>query len=109
MVAHVVRSAARELFREGRRDSPHVNVRTVTASKGKATRAEPIAALDEQHRIHHVGSLAALESQLTTWVPGDKSPDRMDARVWLCTALMLNRGMDDGDGGRRARAPRPRM
>jgi len=110
MVAHVVRSAARELFREGRRDSPHVNVRTVTASKGKAIRAEPIAALDEQHRIHHVGSLAALESQLTTWVPGDKSPDRMDARVWLCTALMLNRGADDGgDGGRRARAPRPRM
>ena len=52
--------------------------------------AEPIASLDEQGRIHHVGAHAKLEDQCATWVPGSKSPDRLDARVWLFTDLMVD-------------------
>ena len=69
----------------------NVPVKLVTASRGKRTRAEPVAALDEQARIHHVGLLPVLEDQLCGWVPdiGDPSPDRLDARVWAITELML--------------------
>jgi phage terminase large subunit-like protein len=61
----------------------------VHASRGKRTRAEPVAALYEQHRAHHVGAFSDLESQMITWVPGLKSPDRMDAMVWAATESML--------------------
>jgi len=64
----------------------------LTASRGKHTRAEPIAALYEQGRVHHVGMFAELEDQMCTWVPGDDSPDRMDALVWAFTELMLEGG-----------------
>lgn len=90
MVEYVVRSAAEKLHREGKRPTPHVSFQLVHASRGKHTRAEPIAALDEQKRIRHVGYFGELEPQMTTWVPGQKSPDRMDARVWALTALMLD-------------------
>jgi phage terminase large subunit-like protein len=72
-----------------RQIDPTVNYRTVHASKGKATRAEPVAALTDQQSAHIVGSLPELEEQLTTWVPGDDSPDRLDAYVWALTDLML--------------------
>ena len=69
---------------------PNVPYRAVHASRGKRTRAEPIAALYEQGRVHHVGDLSALEDQMTTWTPEDRdSPDRMDALVWALTELML--------------------
>jgi len=41
----------------------------------------------EQGQIHHVGSFPMLEGQMVEWVPGEKSPDRMDALVWACTEL----------------------
>lgn len=64
----------------------------VVASKGKITRAEPIAALYEQIRVHHVGSFPELEDQMCSYDgPGKKSPDRMDAMVWGVTELMLKR------------------
>lgn len=59
----------------------------VHASRGKYTRAEPIAALYEQGRVHHVGNFPELEDQMCDWVPGTKSPDRMDSAVWGLTAL----------------------
>jgi len=66
----------------------------VRASRGKAIRAEPVAALYEQHRVHHLGSLPELEDQMVTWVPGiGKSPDRVDALVWAITEL---RGLSSG-------------
>lgn len=70
---------------------PTVAVKLVTASRGKQLRAEPVAALDEQGRIHHVGMFPVLEDQLCEWVPdnGDPSPDRLDARVWAITELLL--------------------
>lgn len=63
----------------------------VHASKGKAARAEPVAALYEQGKIHHVGAFSELEDQLCTWEPnsGDKSPDRLDALVWAFTELII--------------------
>ena len=66
-----------------------VPVKKVTASRGKAVRAEPIAALFEQGRAHLVGYYPALEDQLCEWEPGTNmaSPDRMDAMVWALTEL----------------------
>lgn len=70
---------------------PGLPVRRVTARVGKRTRAEPIAALYEQGRVHHVGSApqyAVLEDQLTTWTQtSNDSPDRLDALVWAISAL----------------------
>jgi len=68
-----------------------VSYTAVHASRGKRTRAEPIAALYEQGRVHHVGALPALDDQLCTWdsSTGEKSPDRLDAMVWALTELML--------------------
>ena len=66
---------------------PKVNYKAVHASKGKYTRAEPISALYEKGMIHHVGSFPVLEDQLCTWLPGEKSPDRLDALVWSATEL----------------------
>jgi len=68
---------------------PNVPVLKVHAAQGKRTRAEPVAALAEQHRIHHVGFFAELEDELCAFVAGDKSPDHLDAHVWGIHALML--------------------
>ena len=67
----------------------NIPLRKVHAAKGKLTRAEPIAALFEQGKIHHVGVFPHLEDQMCSWTPGEKSPDRMDALVWALTELML--------------------
>lgn len=64
-------------------------VKLVWASRSKQARAEPISALYEQERVKHVGAFPQLESQMTTWVPGDDSPDRMDALVWGMTELFF--------------------
>lgn len=85
MVEFVVRTAAKDAGLD-------VAFQKVTASRGKRTRAEPVAALYEQGRAHHVGMFAELEDQMTTWVPGMPSPDRMDALVWMATKAM---NMDD--------------
>ena len=63
-----------------------VTPKKVWASKGKVTRAEPIATLAEQGRIHHVGNFVKLEDELCEWTPGDTdSPNRLDAMVWGIT------------------------
>ncbi len=62
----------------------------VSASRGKYARAEPVAALYEQGRVHHVGSFPKLEDQMCTWEPGSKtSPDRTDALVWAISQLIV--------------------
>jgi phage terminase large subunit-like protein len=100
----------------------NVNFGLVYASRGKALRAEPVVALYEQGRVHHVGRLVGLEHQMTHWVPpqnsdgtgadsgdpepepaadaetsdeavpSDYSPDRVDALVFLITELLLGPG-----------------
>ena len=68
-----------------------VPVRMVRASRGKRTRAEPVAALYEQERVHHVGFFTALEDQLCSWLPdASQSPDRLDALVWALTELVVD-------------------
>jgi phage terminase large subunit-like protein len=70
----------------------NVRYRDVRASRGKQTRAEPVAAIFEQGRWHQVRGLMILEEQQRTWVPGEdgeESPDRVDALVWGGTDLML--------------------
>jgi phage terminase large subunit-like protein len=67
---------------------PAVRVKLVWASRGKATRAEPISALSEQGRDHHLGYFPQLEDELCLWIPGDTSPNRLDAKVWAYTELM---------------------
>lgn len=64
-----------------------ISYRKVHATKGKYIRAEPISALYEQGRVHHVGNFKELEDELTQWEPGMKSPNRLDALVWALTSL----------------------
>jgi phage terminase large subunit-like protein len=65
----------------------NVPVKLVWASRGKETRAEPISAISEQGRDHHVGMFPQLEDELCMWTPGDRSPNRLDAKVWAMTEL----------------------
>jgi phage terminase large subunit-like protein len=63
-------------------------VTKVHATRGKRVRAEPISALYEQQRVHHVGAFPQLEDQMVMWTPeSDNSPDRLDALVWALTEL----------------------
>lgn len=98
-IGTTVRQTAAAMKAEGKRESDFVNYRTVHASRGKATRAEPVSTLDAQKRVHHVGVFPDLEDQMTSWDPlgGGKSPDRMDARVWALTELMI--GNNKGRAG----------
>lgn len=71
-----------------------VPIKKVYATRGgKFLRAEPVHALYEQKRVHHVGLHGKLEDQMTQWVPGKASPDRLDAMVWAITDLMLGGGI----------------
>ena len=74
----------RELEGENAGPAP---IQRVNASQGKRLRAEPVAMLYEQGKVHHVGSLPELEDQLTTWIPEEdrNSPDRIDAAVHAVT------------------------
>ena len=69
-------------------------IKTIQARHGKYIRAEPVAALYEQGRVHHVGRFPDLEDQMCTWTPdvgSSHSPDRADALVHAVTDLILNR------------------
>lgn len=67
--------------------------RDVNATRGKVVRAEPISALYEQGKVHHVGDFPDLEDQMTNFTAGgyvgEGSPDRADALVWALTELAL--------------------
>jgi PBSX family phage terminase large subunit len=83
MVRHVIHSI-----------DPNVPFIEVTASRGKAIRAEPVSALYESQMIHHVGTFHALEEQMlnmaTNGFQGEGSPDRVDALVWAATELLVD-------------------
>ena len=78
-----------------RQVDPNVSYKAVWASRGKVTRAEPISALYEQGRVHHVGSFPDLEEQMVEFTTdfdrktAGYSPDRVDALVWCATDLIL--------------------
>ena len=85
---------------------PGVPFRAVRATRGKTARAEPVAALYEQGRVHHVGAFPQLEDQMCAFVSGagggfDRaaaggSPDRVDALVWALTELLVEPRAGEG-------------
>lgn len=83
MVETTIKQAAKDLEVE-------IKYKNVTASRGKAVRAEPVQARSERGMVHIVGSLPQLEDELCMWVPGEtkESPNRLDAMVWACAELM---------------------
>ena len=71
-----------------------IPVRKVRATHGKAVRAQPVAALSAQGRMHHVGTFPELEDQLATWYPElGWSPDRLDACLVAGTMVTTRRGL----------------
>jgi phage terminase large subunit-like protein len=86
MVRYVIRAAA-----------AGVRVEMISASRGKVLRAEPVSALYEQGKVHHVGRFAVLEDQLCAFTTlgyrGEGSPDHADALVFAISELML-KGQD---------------
>ncbi len=95
LVEAVVKAAASEA-------KLRVNFKEVRASRGKVVRAEPVAALYEQGKVHHVGAFPQLEDQLAAFTTngymGDGSPDRADALIWGLTEIfprVVSRGSDE--------------
>src|SRR6516225_820937 len=99
-----------EMVETGRRViDPNVVFAAVRASRDKVTRAEPMAALYEQGRVHHLDTFPQLEDQMCSFVPASHgnvalrsagySPDRVDALVWalpdLLVTPMSNQGIFD--------------
>ena len=80
MVQHVIQTAR-----------PRTPFKMVTASRGKAVRAEPFSALYEQGKVRHVGEYRQLEDELTAFstagYTGERSPNRADALIWALTEL----------------------
>ena len=74
-----------------RQVAPDLSYRAVHAKVGKRLRAEPVAALYEQNRVHHVGSFPALEDEMCATIEEGRSPDRLDALVWAVTELVLTK------------------
>ena len=78
---------------------PNISFAAVRASRGKVTRAEPVAALYEQGRVRHLGVFPGLEDQMCAFTadahcsPSTRSagysPDRVDALVWALTDLLV--------------------
>ena len=72
---------------------PNVPYAAVHAARGKVARAEPVAALYEQGRIHHIGAFPPLEDQMCSFISdfdrkeAGYSPDRVDALVWALSEL----------------------
>jgi len=72
----------------------NISYRSVRATRGKILRAEPVAALYEQRRVHHVGVYPQLEEQMCSYTgeANSGSPDRLDALVWAITELSKSQG-----------------
>jgi phage terminase large subunit-like protein len=91
MVSSTLRMVMEDMKRNGEPLPRGLMIRPVSASKGKRTRAEPIATLSERGLWWLAGMFTELEDQLATWTPSDDSPDRLDAMVWVATHLFLRR------------------
>lgn len=70
---------------------PSIPVYLVHARQNKQLRAEPVVTAYQGKRVHHVGYLATLETQMTAWEPekSKKSPDRVDALVYAVSAVLI--------------------
>jgi phage terminase large subunit-like protein len=93
MATEVVKQAAERAYQQGRREPKLIRIKEVTASRGKAMRAEPISLLYEKGRVLHRRGLEQLESEMMVfsreWDRAvDGSPNRLDAMVWGLTRLL---------------------
>ena len=74
---------------------PNVAFTAVRASRGKIVRAEPVAALYDQGRVHHIGTFPQLDDQMANFTSdldraaAGYSPDRVDALVWAFSELLV--------------------
>ena len=87
MVAFVIRTA-----------NPNISYKSVTSSRGKILRAEPVSALHELGKIKMVGDFPELEDEMTACTTagytGAKSPNRLDAMVFAVTELFPSIGKE---------------
>ena len=83
--ASTVRAAMRD--KRGRAAAAAIEIIEVHAMGDKASRADPVATLYRKGLVHHVGTLADVETEITTWTPGKRSPGRLDALVHACVKL----------------------
>lgn len=87
-IVEAIEVAAKDIGQKlGRR--LEVPVKTVWAKQSKKARAEPVGQLYEKGRVHHIGHHPKLEKEITTWMPGMDSPNRLDALVYGVTHLLL--------------------
>jgi phage terminase large subunit-like protein len=92
MAVSTIRSAAENM-------GISIPIRKLTATRGKAVRAQPVSALTAQGRWSHAGTFEALEDQMCTWTDdAGYSPDRLDAAVWDAHGLKLAHLMSAGKG-----------
>jgi phage terminase large subunit-like protein len=94
MATEVVKQAAERVHQRGERDSSMIKIKEVTASRGKAMRAEPISLLYEKGRVLHRRGLDQLEGEMMAfsreWDRAvDGSPNRLDAMVWGISRLSI--------------------
>src|SRR5499427_7509066 len=92
MATEVVKQAAERAHQRGERGSNLIRVKEVSASRGKAMRAEPISLLYEKARVLHRRGLDQLESEMMAFSREwdrtvDGSPNRLDAMIWGITRL----------------------
>lgn len=90
MVGAVIKNAAKD------KGLKYVAYRTVRATRGKQLRAEPVSLLYQRGLLHHCGVFPDLEDQQCNWIPGEKSPDRLDACVWGVFDLKIDEKEDGG-------------
>src|SRR5437660_12108537 len=102
--SHRRRSQQRRGYGRGHHSDyrPNVSYAAVRASRGKVIRAEPVAALYEQRRIHHVGAFPTLEDQMCAFAPdfdrttAGYSPDRVDGLVGAFADLLVDQMSNKG-------------
>ena len=92
MATEVIKQAAERMHERGERSTNMIRIREVTASRGKAMRAEPVSLLYERNRVLHRRGLDQLEGEMMSfsreWDRSvDGSPNRLDAMVWGLTRL----------------------
>lgn len=83
MVGAIIKAVAQ------RNNVRNIPFEAVRASRGKQIRAEPVSTLYQRQYVHHVGTYPDLEWQMCNWIPGEKSPDRLDSLVWCATKILL--------------------
>lgn len=84
----IIRQAWDAMLRDEEVTGLPPRVSEVTAKRGKAVRADPVGQAIAEGRVGFAGLFPELEAQWATYTPGDDSPDRLDASVYLVLELL---------------------